>query len=933
MVELINVKKDYKSGDIVTHALQGINLKFNSSGFYSVLGPSGCGKSTLLNLIGLLDRPTEGEIIVDGINTKSLHSSEVDQFRNKVIGFVFQSYHLIKNLNCFENIELPLVLGGETNRQEINEKIERFLKDVNLSDLKDKKSNNLSGGQMQRIAIARALINNPKIILADEPTGALDSKTSLEVMDILKELSKDRLVILVTHNKELAERYSDKIIHLNDGKIIDEEKEILENSEVISNNKFELKKRKLISTAVIFKLSLKNIFSKKLKTTITAVANCFGLVALGFILAITNGFTVYSDRVSYETASSLPINVPAYTLKSVSESWEEINQSTPFPDNEAIFPYVSTSSEYTYTYNNYNEEYFDLLDSLVDERLAVEYILNYGNSYSYNLATEFPTSLNERYPSQVSKVSTSISAGGSYTSSGYGIPTNIFHVIYGDIDTSYDLIAGKLPQNKNEIVLVVDDYNAINFSTLQALGFYSLYDEQDEVINKELDTKVEPISFDDVIGKEYKVFKNSELYYKSDNELTFSDFTGTLNQTIVSYKENDLTSLYNDSSKGIELKISGILRPKPENTITLMSPALCYLPELQEELVLEKAESNIAKDITNNLVPTFAQSEDDLVSFVNDLKSYLDGIKSGDIEINSTTFNELANKYFDYFYIEDSYHLHDEENDPDLITGWAYSNFSRFLNDAQKYGSELVDDSVIENFRDLNADNVDELIDEMIDKFSESKDINEAYKYFINLGCYLNSYTTLSNIAIFPKGLEERNTILKRLDEYNNSKTNEDEKIYYVSLQSSIINSVSNMVSLVSVVLSIFVAVLLIVACSMNVLFTYNNVLERTKDIGILRAIGTTKFDVSRMFVFEAAFVGLLSGLFSCLFTYILAFPVNSIIAYYYPHYFAFQDICVVTWWHMFLLVAIAIILAVVSAIFPAYGASKKDPVKCLKEE
>ena len=237
------------------------------------------------------------------------------------------------------------------------------------------------------------------------------------------------------------------------------------------------------------------------------------------------------------------------------------------------------------------------------------------------------------------------------------------------------------------------------------------------------------------------------------------------------------------------------------------------------------------------------------------------------------------------------------------------------------------------NFVDINPDNIDELIQDVIAQVSDSGDLANIYNYVINLGCYLNSYTTLQNIAIFPKGLEERNEILLRLDEFNDAQTDPNKKVYYVSLSSSLINSVSNMVSLVSLVLSIFVAVLLIVACAMNILFTYNNVLERTKDIGILRAVGTTKMDVSRMFIIEAGIVGLLSGLFSCLFTYVLAFPVNMLIAQHYAHYFSFQDICVVTWRHMFILVGIALILGIASAIAPAYSASKKDPVKCLKEE
>ena len=397
-----------------------------------------------------------------------------------------------------------------------------------------------------------------------------------------------------------------------------------------------------------------------------------------------------------------------------------------------------------------------------------------------------------------------------------------------------------------------------------------------------------------------------------------------------SYSKNSLVDLYNDSTKGIELEISGIIRPKKENSITLLSPALCYLPELQDELVSEKASSDISSDISGNVVANFTSSVADLNAFIDELKSYLESYKNGEIEINSSTFNELIDKYFSYYYIEDSYHSHDTSGN---ITTWRASTFETFLSDAKKVGADLVDEEIMSNFQDLSAENIDQLIQDIIDKLSESGSLEDIYDYFINLGCYLNSYTTLQNIAIFPKGLEERNEILNRLDEFNDAQTDDNKKVYYVSISSSLIDSVSNMVSLVSLVLSIFVAVLLIVACAMNVLFTYNNVLERTKDIGILRAVGTTKLDVSRMFVIEAGIVGLLSGLFSCLFTYVLAFPVNMLIAQHYAHYFSFQDICVVTWWHMFILIGIGLILGILSAIIPAYSASKKDPVKCLKEE
>lgn len=933
MLKIENLCKKYKSGSEVTEALNNINIEFNDNGFVSILGPSGCGKTTLLNILGLLDTPDSGEIYLNNLRYSTLSESEKDELRNKKIGFIFQSYHLIPTLNVFDNVALPLVLTTRLSKEEINGKVETALKEVNLLDLKNKKSNELSGGQMQRIAIARALINEPEIILADEPTGALDSKNSIEVMKILKDISKDRLVIMVTHNMSLANEYSNRIVELSDGTIKKDTNKVLENYQLSTKIEKIDKYNKIASEKILWNLSFKNLGSKKLKTALTAIANCFGLVALGFMLSITNGFNKYQDKISYEAASNLPINVPAYTVVTEKENWKDINQTTEFPDTNEIYPYVKATNTYNYTYNNYTTEYFNLLDDFVEKGYASDYIVNYGNSFNYNLSTEFPASIDKKSNSYVAKVNTSLSAGGSYSATTYGIPTNIFHLLYGDINRSYDLIAGKMPSDKTELVLVVNEYNAINFTTLRALGFYNSKDNQKSIMNKNLETKVEPISFNDVLNKKYKIFSNDEVYEKTNDKEEVKDFFSglfTSEKELAIYKENNMSDLYN-STNGIELKISGIIRPKKDSTLSLIAPSLCFLPELQDELVELKENSNISNDIYKNVIGECGEITDNKRNrFISEFTTYLKDYQDKKVEINSKTFNEIADKYFSFYYLEKSYHGVSGSN----ITNLRKTTFSNMFIYAEKYGAELIDPEIKKIGCSKDENEMAEFLKTVLRQFNSNKKGEQvkAYKNFIAIGAFLNSYTNITNVSIFATSIENRALMLKKLDEYNDSRTSEGDKIEYLEVSSSLIRNVEQMVGLVTLVLGLFIILLLIVACAMNVLFTYNSVLERTKDIGIIRAIGSKKSDVLRLFVIESGIIGFLSGVFSSIFTYILTFPINYLVNNTYPSY-KMTELCSFSWKYIFILIIVGSVLAIVSSIIPSYAASKKDPVKCLKNE
>ena len=937
MISLKEIGKVYDSKGVSVNALKSITLTFPEKGFVSILGPSGCGKSTLLNIIGLLDKPTHGDIYYNDVSLIHFKDVEADNFRNETIGFIFQSYHLIPTLNVLDNILLPINISKKYVKSEAKEKALELLKKLGLEGYEKKKISQLSGGQIQRISIARALINEPKVILGDEPTGALDSNNSEEILKILKKISEERLVIIVTHNEEQANKYSDRIIRLKDGEI-EHDSEVLTEKPAESLHLVEEKKRrKPIGSKTIGKISIKNFFSKKVKAILTAGANCFGLVALGFVFALTNGFEIYKTRVNRETAANLPINVPAYSTKTDTEKRETINQSTSYPSEQEIYPYVKGDTQVTYTYNKYTPEYFNFLDSLVNDGLATEYISNYGNAYSYNLATTYPDSLDGKKTGGVNYVSTTISSGGSYTSSKYGIPTNIFHQLYGDVSSGYDLIKGELPKNKNELVLVVDEYNAVGFEVLQSLGFYNTSDNKNEVRDLSLKSKVKPISFDDVIGKTYKIFTNNEIYRKieCDKEIydLFSYKYGVRvedhKRKLDMYAQNSLSSLFSDASKGTELKITGILRPKRGTTITLLEPSLCYTKELITELVNNKADSSISKEIKNNVVyiNDNPQSNWEMAEELNALLNKHDGIFT---KISATEFSEIADKYFRYYYIDEG-NLH--ESNPSA--NYRYTSFSNFLYYSNRIGAELVLDETRIAGSSGDNDTIKNYLTKVIGYFGSTKDedIKLAYEHFISIMAFMNSYTNVVNVAVFPYGLEERTEILARMDEWNARQTKEENKIYYYDLTNSLIREIGELIGLITLILTMLVVLLLIVACVMNMLFTYNNVLEKTKDIGIFRAIGMKKFDVVRIFIFEATIVGAISSIIGIIFTYIINIPINALISEHYSRYFITENLCVLEWWHVIIVFVLGVTLGVISSFIPSLQASRKDPVKCLKDE
>ncbi len=919
MLELLEVKKDYYADKTPYPALKGISLSFPSLQFVSVLGPSGCGKTTLLNLIGGLDSLTSGQILFDGKDIAFRQEKDLDSYRNNHIGFIFQDYFLIQNLTVYENVKLALTVR-DYSEAERKEKVLDALKKVHIEELAKKRPNQLSGGQAQRVAIARAIVTDPSILLADEPTGALDSENSRRIRQLLKELSKEHLVIRVTHNETLAHEFSDRLISRKDGEIVEDE--ALHPASVPFKEKKELRKSAL-SFKRKRKLALHNLFSRKWKTVLAAIANSFGRIGIAFFLAINHGFSVYSNSLSVASATSLPVIVSSYDQISQNETYADKNQSINYPDSKEIYPALDTESSYGYTRNQFTPKYLAYLDKRKEEGILSDYSVNYGNGYNFNLTTTYPASLNGTKEAGIREVDTAKTSYNYYAYSA-GLPWNIFHSLYGDLD-QYDLICGDRPENSNELVLVVSSYNAVSFSILQGLGFYNPSDTSQEVSDSSLSTKVKPISFKDVIGKTYRIFDNDDYFIQNDSYIV-EDADGN-DRIVCSFSKPELTEAFYET--GRELKITGILRPKKGSSRSRLAPSLCFLPSLQEELVEKNEKSKVATGIKNNLVFTRPSDLDASVlarqGFINERSELATDFANSKSDVLPTEkLNKIASRYFHYY--------------PFVKSGYRYIGTGRFLSDAGKVGADLIIDEV-KNLDFTDSDALEQFR-QGVSKDYVRDDRDSCYSKVISLIAYANAYSEIQNLVLFPKDLSERGILLQRLDEFNTIEedspdhaANKNEQVYYhTSDASSRITDVAERISLVSTILIIFACVSLIVSSARTGLLTSNNVLERRKEIGLLRSLGSKKRDVAYVFEIESFLTGRLAGLLGSLFTYCLSFPINALLNHYYSFY-AVGHICSFTWYHALIVILFSVILGRISALIPAIKAGKENPVKALKDQ
>lgn len=852
MLRLEKITKEYITGDSKVEALKGISLQFRKSEFVSILGQSGCGKTTLLNIIGGLDKYTTGDLVINGKSTKEFKDRDWDSYRNHSVGFVFQSYNLIPHQNILSNVELALTLSG-VSKKERRKKAVEALKQVGLGDQLNKKPNQLSGGQMQRVAIARALVNDPEIILADEPTGALDTKTSVQIMEILKKISKDRLIIMVTHNPDLAEKYSSRIIKILDGKITDDSNPYSVEEEKKEDRNSKANSKVSMNFLTALSLSLNNLMTKKGRTILTSFAGSIGIIGIALILSLSSGMQAYINRVEEDTLSSYPITVQEETIDMASmmtslmgETEETEHEEGKVYSKNIVNDMLSTIS--TKIQSNNLEEFKKYLD---DENSPIKDYIN-AVQYSYNLDLNIYKEDDDKVV-QVNPSQIFAKLGMEGMSNMMLAETDVWQELLDNdelLQSQYDVIAGKWPENYNEVVLIVDENNEIYDYTLYALGILD-QDELEEKYQKILDGEevededVKSYTYDDLLNTKFKVLLNTD-YYEKDGDIWIDN---TENEDYIKEKLKDAE----------EISIAGIIRPKEGTVATAMSATVGYTKELKEYVINEVNNSEIVKEQKENP------------------------------DINIFTGIEFP-----------------EDTD-------AKFDFSSLTDEQRMYMASLSEEELA-NLMQQYTENANATYEGNLEKMG------------------VVDLDSPSSISIYPKDFESKEQIATEIENYNQKQRDdgkEENVITYTDIVGTMMNSVSTIIDAISYILIAFVAISLVVSSIMIGIITYISVLERTKEIGILRSIGASKKDISRVFNAETFIIGLCAGLLGIGVTLLLNIPINMIIK-------AVTDISGIAKLPTagaIILVVISMVLTIIAGLIPARMASKKDPVEALRTE
>ena len=860
MLELKNIKKDYITSNETVQALKGISIKFRENEFVAILGQSGCGKTTLLNIIGGLDHYTSGDLIINGKSTKEFKDKDWDTYRNHSIGFVFQSYNLIPHQSILSNVELALTISGVSKRERKKRAIEALEK-VGLGDKLHKRPNELSGGQMQRVAIARAIVNNPDIILADEPTGALDTKTSVQVMDILKEISKEHLIIMVTHNPDLAEKYATRTVKILDGNIIDDSNPYdgKENEEKEDNKK----KKPSMSFLTALSLSLNNLMTKKGRTILTAFAGSIGIIGIALILSLSAGVQNYISSIEEDTLASYPVTLQESTIDlgglmaglmdTAEGNQEETKEENKIYSRDIMDSMLTTMSSEVKTNNLAKfKEYIETTDKIKPYANAIKY------SYDLDLniyKSDTSNGVVKVNPSQVMNtigMESMVEAGNQmYGSTMMMSDVNVFSELFDNrdmLDMQYELLQGKWPENYNEVVVIVDKDNEISDYTLYSLGLKNqdeLKDKMTKIQNGEQVDENEGSSYtyDDLLNLSFKILLNAELYNKE-------------NGAWVDKSENE-EYLKEKLKSAEELKVVGIIKQKEESVSSNTQGGIGYTKSLVEYVANKANETDIVKEQKDNP------------------------------EINVFTGLEFPKD--------------GEEEDFSLDS----------LSTEQKMA-----------LASMNAEDLSKLMEAYAENSEASYENNLEKLGVIDL----NSPSTIN---IYPKDFDSKEAISNSITEYNNNQEIENDKINYTDTIGIMMSSVSTIVDTISYVLIAFVAISLIVSSIMIGIITYISVLERTKEIGILRAIGASKRDISRVFNAETFITGLVSGLIGIGVTVLLTIPINSIIM----SVTGVNVKAFLPWQAGIILVLISMFLTIIAGLIPSKMASKRDPVKALRTE
>ncbi len=925
MLVLKDIVKDYVAGDTTVRALKGININFRESEFVAILGPSGCGKTTMLNIIGGLDRYTSGDLVINGKSTKDFTDGDWDTYRNHSIGFVFQSYNLIPHQTVLSNVELALTLSG-VSKKERKERAIKALEQVGLGEQIYKKPSQMSGGQMQRVAIARALINNPDILLADEPTGALDTETSVQIMEILKEIAKDKLIIMVTHNPDLANEYSTRIISCLDGNITNdtdpyeptaEDKQ----AEKAKREEEEKKgKKPSMSFGTAFSLSLRNLVTKKGRTFLTAFAGSIGIIGISLVLALSTGIENYIDKMQNDLLLAMPVSVEkeAIDMNNVMGALMDIGSSILETDHELDNIYVnSTFTEMVNTFisqstaNNLksfkkyvddNREKFDELCN--DIQFKYETPLNiYKADTSEGIIKVNPNGMLDTLMGSTQQSGSMATMTNSMTNMFSSSATNSWIELIGDnelLANQYEIIHGRLPEAFNEVVLIVDKNNEINELVMYALGLKNQDRFMEDMVEMmaadgEMDETqiVGQYTYEDILNMKFKLVLNYK-YFTKDAE------TGL-------WQDQSQNTLYLKQliNEGVDINIVGILRPDPNNVMSTGTGSIGYTTELMEYALEQTAQSEI---VTEQL------SHPDV--------DVLTGLEFSNLTVNDFSLADIDLSVIDFRYLDLTPFM-------SLMEGIDLSQIDILnLNIA-----DLIDFSDLTDLKKKLMEGF--LSDEQVLAFKQ------AYIDTINEQCSPErTYAALgystpdspSSIYLYPKSFEDKDQLNEMVSYYNEQMIEQGHLGYTVTLTDIIgmlMSTVTNVLNIVTVVLVAFVAISLVVSSIMIGIITYISVLERTKEIGILRSIGASKGDISRVFNAETVTIGLGAGIFGILTTLLLEIPINLLLKYL-THTGAAAQLPVIA---AVLLIAVSVTLTFVAGLIPSSLAAKKDPVEALRSE
>ena len=881
MLKLKNITKDYLAGDSKVEALRGITIEFRKSEFVSILGPSGCGKTTLLNIIGGLDRYTAGDLIIAGRSTKKYKDKDWDAYRNHSIGFVFQSYNLIPHQTVLANVELALTLSG-VSRAERRRRAADALSQVGLSDQMHKRPGQLSGGQMQRVAIARALVNDPEILLADEPTGALDSATSVQVMEILKNIAKDRLIIMVTHNPELAKDYSTRIVRLLDGQITDDTNPYDggEEETAPASTAAEKTGRTSMSFLTALSLSFHNLMTKKARTFLTSFAGSIGIIGIALILSLSSGVQAYIDRVEEDTLSSYPIQLMETTVDytSMMNAIMDVNAASATHGTDKIYSNtvmteVMNSMLDEVTVNNleafkaYLESHEQVPDLISDIRYTYSTTMNvYAADTTEKIVQVHPSTVFAKMSAGMGMPEGMESEMQDMSAMTGNNQMNVWVEMLDNpelLEKQYDVIAGKTPELYNEVVLIVDENNEVSDYALYALGLKD-QDEIAETLQKLMQgEKIEstPVSYtyEEILDLRFKMLLNTDYFEKTED--------GWADRT----KDEDY--LREKLDQATEIHVVGILRPSANSNMGAQTGSIGFLPSLTEYLIRRVNDSDIVR-------AQLADPEHDVFT----------GISFGQPEQIVWTMDSLM------AFIAT---LPPEEN----------ARYSATITQMQQSG--MPEEKIVAMFASaMTPPTTDATYEGNLARLGVS-DLDKP-----------------SSILIYPKDFEAKESLSDLIKKYNASVDDADQ-IQYTDYIGLLLSSVTTVINAISYILIAFVAISLVVSSIMIGIITYISVLERTKEIGILRSIGASKRDVSRVFNAETLTVGFVAGALGILVTVVLDMIASVILE-------AITDIgglAALPWQGAVILIAISMVLTFIAGLIPAGLAAKKDPVVALRSE